>query len=914
MRIPITKAFYSIISGILILIILLLIFIIHKDIQNTKIKILGDNDNFIIKNWTIIGPFYSDFVVKSNTLNKDELKIFGLSEDSLTLNDFRFLINQVKRSSDKTKVINYKGKNETIDLFNLYKNPDRSHITNSYMICTVESPVEQEIMVLSSCSYGSKIWINQQLISSVYYKRYLEKIYEEYHKVKLKKGKNFILVKVNCRNIKTSVIHWKFTMAITGEGYAKNNFKTWYYKDFLTSGVIKEGDSLSILLGAYKWNLPVSIKITDLNDKEIYSYKIVSFNNAYYYNSEPICTFPLPKKMDTGFYHCRLILPDETLVQEFFYGDIDKQDTFYLTQLKAFGNSLNENDSINFITAVQRFNYLITYKKEANNYEVDYNFPFDKRFLNRNRVSSGMYLDYYFKKILYNQPLEGMQFRGFRSKIDESIQQYMLYIPDKLKQSTDPIPALIIIPYEPSDSLKMFNAWYSLNLNQFDIDLKLADKYGFALIYVWMRGGRERTNIIGFNDVFEVLENVKGYYNIDNRREFLTGVCLGAKRAAMLASRYPDKFTGVWLYTPEENLNILSRSKDTWDYSQEPLNFFGNLKNNEIYIYSSKDDEVVPIKSVDKYYRQAQKNNINVIKEYIQGISHFRYPLEHKEHAFEIYSTKTNELKPKEIFYITDQLKFNKSYWLQILGRENNDISKIEGEVHNNNVSITTDNVSALAVYKDYLPLDTNRNVIIKLNNKVIFNDIFREKKFLYKTERFQNNSKSNLVEGPILHAFSDRFIVVKGTQKVSSLPSIDSCIITLNRKWMKKNVSSCIIKLDTLINADDIRTSNLILVGNSEENIICKTLISQLPLNIYTDSLKISHRLFKGKDLNYSFIYPNPLNNSKYIVLIGSNNSGKLNINHIDFFNKGSFDYYIWNFSFNDIENGFFDNHWELN
>ena len=66
----------------------------------------------------------------------------------------------------------------------------------TYSACWLDSDADKDVEIRVGSDDGYKLWINHQLIATVHEYRAME-MDQETHKVKLNKGKNLILIKVD---------------------------------------------------------------------------------------------------------------------------------------------------------------------------------------------------------------------------------------------------------------------------------------------------------------------------------------------------------------------------------------------------------------------------------------------------------------------------------------------------------------------------------------------------------------------------------------------------------------------------------------------------------------------------------------------------------------------------------------------
>ena len=126
-------------------------------------------------------------------------------------------------------------------------------------------------------------------------------------------------------------------------------------------------------------------------------------------------------------------------------------------------------------------------------------------------------------------------------------------------------------------------------------------------------------------------------------------------------------------------------------------------------------------------------------------------------------------------------------------------------------------------------------------------------------------------LDGPIETAFLSRFIVVVGTQgsvadRETNQKQANE-IATLWRRWARGTI---VRKDDLAVTDEDIRTSNLILIGGPRSNAIARRVNPFLPVRFEGDRVRVGQELFSGDGLGLKLVYPNPLNPDRLVVIFG--------------------------------------------
>lgn len=154
----------------------------------------AEEQGFVV-NWLICGPFPNPGSRPDNAgFNTDYLKNHG-GEAAFTPTSGMEI---KKDDGSAVKFLPYSATGTDIifgDVAHLKIEPTQEQIL-VYCACWLDSDADKEVEVRVGSDDGYKLWINHQLIAEVHEYRAME-MDQETHKVKLNKGKNLLLIKVD---------------------------------------------------------------------------------------------------------------------------------------------------------------------------------------------------------------------------------------------------------------------------------------------------------------------------------------------------------------------------------------------------------------------------------------------------------------------------------------------------------------------------------------------------------------------------------------------------------------------------------------------------------------------------------------------------------------------------------------------
>lgn len=591
----------NIILKFVISILIILTTACHK---HTSLSV-QENFNGILsaKEWKAIGPFEYDTLKQKpiNTFKNRDLDLFDIDEEKFTEKD----LNKLEKSKYKPFII--KCYNSPIKLFD-YANKSRiTNKSNFYLFTTIYSESEKEIIFIFDGSRNYKIWINNHKVLEVLNKENAIKNGDRFVKIKLLKGLNTVFAKVN-RGI--NQYSWGLLMTLSSTDIAKKIYKENYLTDFVNDPVIS--DSIPIYIGPYSnANFIIADENVKLNEN------LINYGNTNNnVNSQ---------RIPNGLYQSELVIENDTLTQFIFKGDIFQ----YINRLKSEAKQIicDKSARNDIKSSIERIDFLIE--------KLDLSSEAARKYYHRNLLYYTIILNdllNYVKKYEHDRLLYGISIKTYVSKEDASINHFLIHINKNLVNKNH-IPLILFVPYSLVDST-MIRGWSIGNLDQIEMDRKMADDYGFAVAWLFLKGIRY-SPINAINDTKRVIERIKRDYNLDTSKIFLVGECAGGKRALLLAETFPNLFSGVAVSSPEI---------DDLHEGNNPMTYSKILYTVPLCIRHGKDDDVVPIEWTEKFVNKAKREGVS-IKFIKTETGHLNLSRDERRYAFIFFDSIKNTQK-----------------------------------------------------------------------------------------------------------------------------------------------------------------------------------------------------------------------------------------------------------------------------
>lgn len=852
------------------------------------------NEPVLLNKWRVVGPFIHK--PKADLLD-NELKKYELSEEAISYDEFQDIL------TDTTNGIFNKlihTDDYLLDFINIYGYDNEKSVSgNIYCGCTIKSERARKVMLNFSVNDACICWLNnQEIFKDNGHKRI--KYYDNYIELDLKKGNNFLLVKI--RNYTDN--EWEFFAFLEkwseeGERRHNVNFMLEYGSRFLDRPQIVNGKVN--LCWAFPKDKEGRITIEGNGIKKRFE---VQKGKQYIGN---ISDFP------DGLYKVYFYMENDTCIQNLYKGDIHKAIGDILNNLKKKHCNIKLRNDIN--AYAYRYHHLMKPENMPQKNYLIASWQYKILFLYKGLCDIDDYLN-------GNKPVLLSNIHTYVSKIDNGVQYYKLFVPEKY-DGKEPLPLMIEMP----TSIKRFphplESFRFADMGLIELFTRMSNKYNMLILCFDGRTiDRMNVNNIDEIDMVENIKAIKKMYHIDSTRMYLRGACRSAYHTLKFGVKNPDIWAGISITAPA----IFSQNESSlWKEKNNVLEMINNLRYIPILDIHSAIDKHMPIESSEYISHLAKKGNFvdyNFVRLPFELEKY--YSSEYMENTIEFFLNHSTKDKPQDkMYFSTYQLKNNKSGWLTIQSmQEYGKKTTVNASIKHNKIGIETINVESFTIDLTKLPYNSNEELIIKNNGKLVYNGYPSTLELTINSNKTNNFHKNSIIEGPFCHLFLNPFIIVKGTigtRKESAL--IDSIAITLNNKWKEEYYSSCRIKADTAISQDEIMSFNLLLLGNEHSNSIIKKHKEVLPLEVSNSYITISDHRFEGKYLNYYLIYPNPENKGGYIGILGSNNTESFRLASEEssyseckaISNFGWYDYRIWDNRKMTEKKGYFDNNWAI-
>jgi len=507
----------------------------------------------------------------------------------------------------------------------------------------------------------------------------------------------------------------------------------------------------------------------------------------------------------------------------------------------------------------------------------------------------------------------GLVVRGYRSKIDGSVQPYGMVIPEEWKPGEKDGRRLDFWAHGRGEKLSELDFIHQrLNtVGEFNppgaLTLHLYGRYCNA------------NKFAGEVDLFEALDHAREYYPIDENRLVMRGFSMGGAAVWQFGTHYAGMWAAVqpgagFAETREFN-KVYAEGKTPptpWEETlyrwYDATDHVANLANTTTIAYSGETDGQKQAADIMiRYARReagqtdppaAEANKVNpgdgspkASEARVTGTdpdlafyhiigpqtAHKILPEAKPEIEALIESALAKrEASPRKVRFVTYTLIYPELAWVRVEGLGKQwERSEVTAEITADKIVASTRNVTDLRLSPDTtirtVELDGEVLTVSGDDSAHAFHRV--NGKWLAGPAAASNTTltKTPYTCGPVDHAFMSSFLFVRPTgvplhAKTGewTADELDHAILF----WRKVFRGDAPVKDDSAVTDADIANSNLVLWGDPSSNTVLKEILPKLPLTWDATKIVLAGSDYPAATTMPVLIFPNPLNPGKYVVL----------------------------------------------
>jgi hypothetical protein len=470
----------------------------------------------------------------------------------------------------------------------------------------------------------------------------------------------------------------------------------------------------------------------------------------------------------------------------------------------------------------------------------------------------------------------GKSLRGYRSRVDGSIQPYAVVLPSGYDPANQAPWRLDIDLHGRGTTEVKF-----LQSNEPAPGSNGAKPVDQPFITLLPFGrGNNGWRWSGETDVFEALSQVDHQYRIDPDRTILRGFSMGGHGSWHIGVHYPGMWAAVSpgagfsetrKYAKIAPGTIPEYQEKSW-HIYDAVDYALNMFNAPYIGYGGEIDPQLQAALNMKERAAEEMVPLTVI---VGPKTEHRY---HPDSFAEIMghlSKAKREPAAKQVKFTTYTLKYNRCKWVTVDALEEHyRRADVLADATGPGITVSTRNVAALTL----APLVGSSPLKIDGQSLDFTSRKTRDSLTVEKVNgkwRFPNAAeipvrKRHHLQGPIDDAFTDSFVVVRGTGTPWSRSTQQYADETLRRfqeEWRLGFRGELPVMDDRSLTPAMAKDANLVLFGDPGSNSRLAAIAPKLPIRWSRDGVEVNGKKY-GPDAVPVLIFPNPANPGKYVVI----------------------------------------------
>ncbi len=497
-----------------------------------------------------------------------------------------------------------------------------------------------------------------------------------------------------------------------------------------------------------------------------------------------------------------------------------------------------------------------------------------------------------------NDPLRnarGILEGAYVSEIDESIQPYRFFVPQRLDELTaggKTVPLVVLLHgYVPSyDKLDWVNITEEM--------AAAFERLGCILLLPF---GRSNTDFlsVGEVDVLRAIEETRARYPVDPARVYLAGYSMGGSGVWTLLAHYPDRFAAaqVWsgrtdyYFWHEEAIAGAGLSRQTYPFykrvlieTDNPYDLAATLRDIPIIAAHPRDDTLVKPGHTRRIYEllQEPRGRMRLINARTgHGHWYFAEQLDKAESYRWMLSHKVDEA-PETVEHIAYMPKYGRKQWVNIrlleTWGEPAHVTVRAVPAEKKLVIERCENVAAAEFSPPFVVPEEEAApwVIVDADGKPLPEDRwtfahFGDDKTTMTLKKLPavTPAKTSALCGPVKEAFNQPFALVVGT--AGDLPARHRNRRNAERflrEWEEFARGTPPLLTDVQALEAEVPAKNYVLFGSPKTNRYLARIAQRLPFRFYGDGYGVGEKQARGKGLGFVGIYPHP-GGGRYVVVV---------------------------------------------
>jgi len=465
----------------------------------------------------------------------------------------------------------------------------------------------------------------------------------------------------------------------------------------------------------------------------------------------------------------------------------------------------------------------------------------------------------------------GPQDLSFFSSVDDTDQPYSVYIPENFDESKS-YPLVVFLHGAWSNHRLGMRRLFGVGNSQgydfikpgnvpFENDTE-ATRYwpefravGYIAAAPLARGTAGYQGIPEL-DVYEMIDDLKSRFRIDEDRIYLTGLSMGGGGTLWLGLTRPDIWAAIAPVCPAP--------------PEGTLELAGNAGNLPVHLFIGDKDFLFQTAQEWKAKLGTTAQRLDYAE--YPGVGHNSWEWAYKDaFIFEWFSQFKRDLFPEQVKFSTRSFKYNKAYWVKFDDLTSGELATVDAKfTAANKVEVSTSGLGAFTLNLDGHPqFNSARKVSVSVDGQPFSVRSAGSVSFMKSQAGWANRkftpgltSKQPGAEGPVYEAVAGSHIYVYGTGGNPSQEELAArrAQAAAAADWIGRGGRIMVfprVISDKEVRQSDYVTSNLILFGTRETNAIIEQFADKLPIHLNANA----------KDHGLLYIFPM----NRHYILVSS-------------------------------------------
>jgi len=465
----------------------------------------------------------------------------------------------------------------------------------------------------------------------------------------------------------------------------------------------------------------------------------------------------------------------------------------------------------------------------------------------------------------------GPQDISFFSSVDDTDQPYSVYIPENFDESKN-YPLVVFLHGAWSNHRLGIRRLFGVGNSQgydfikpgnvpFENDVEATRYFPPFRPVDYIAAAPLARGTAGYQgvpeqDVYDMIDDLKARFRIDEDRIYLTGLSMGGGGTLWLGLTRPDVWAAIAPVCPAP--------------PEGTIDLAGNAANLPVHLFIGDKDFLYQTATEWKVKLEKTAQKLDYVE--YPGVGHNSWEWAYKDgFIFDWFSQFKRDKFPEKVSFTTKWFKYNQAYWVTVDDLVPGATASIEAKFTGaNTITVVSSGVNAFTLRLAGHPMFTSaQKVSVSVNGKTFSIKSADAVSFMLSGDKWENRrftpgltSKQKGAEGPLYASVTGSHIYVYGT---ADNPSAD--VLAARREqamaaadWTGMGGRIMVfprVVADREVRQSDFVRSNLILFGTRETNSVIEKFADKLPMHL------------DPKAENFGLVYIFPMN--RHYILVNS-------------------------------------------